>query len=81
MSFALGDVLPEWEATKEEFALLELLSEGVTDEVVMGRLGWSRRTFERRLRGAMDKVEARSRFQLGFRFAELRLQGQSDTEA
>lgn len=61
----------EWrqvpEPGSDEIALLTLLAEGLTDEATMTRLGWSRRTFERRLKSVMSKLGAHSRFQAGFR--------------
>ena len=53
------------EATQEELDILELLAQGYTDEVVARRLGLARRTYRRRLRSVMDRLGARSRFQVG----------------
>lgn len=53
------------ELTPDERALLRELALGVTDEVAAARLGWSSRTLRRRLRSAMDKLGACSRFQAG----------------
>ncbi len=55
--------------TDDELALLRLLSRGLTDEVVAQRLGLTGRTLRRRLRSAMDKLGASSRFEAGFRLA------------
>ena len=55
--------------TDDELALLRLLSRGFTDEVVAQKLGLTGRTLRRRLRSAMDKLEASSRFEAGFKLA------------
>ncbi len=55
--------------TEDELALLRLLSRGLTDEVVAQKLGLTGRTLRRRLRSAMDKLEASSRFEAGFKLA------------
>ena len=52
----------------EILCLIELVG-GDTDEVAARRLGMSRRTFRRRIKQAMDKFEAKSRFQAGYHFA------------
>lgn len=57
--------MPAEAPTRDERRLLALLAEGRTDEVVADQLGWSRRTLERRLQRAMEKLGARSRFQAG----------------
>ena len=56
--------------TDDELALLRLLARGLTDEVVAQKLGLTGRTLRRRLRSAMDKLEASSRFEAGFKLAE-----------
>ena len=56
--------------TDDELALLRLLSRGFTDEVVAQKLGLTGRTLRRRLRSAMDKLEASSRFEAGFKLAQ-----------
>ena len=55
--------------TQDEIALLRLMSRGFTDEVVAQKLGLTGRTLRRRLRSAMDKLEASSRFEAGFKLA------------
>ena len=55
--------------TEDELALLRLLSRGLTDEVVAQKLGLTGRTLRRRLRSAMDKLDASSRFEAGFKLA------------
>ena len=55
--------------THDEIALLRLMSRGFTDEVVAQKLGLTGRTLRRRLRSAMDKLEASSRFEAGFKLA------------
>jgi DNA-binding NarL/FixJ family response regulator len=52
--------------TRQERALLALLATGATDEAAASRLGLSSRTVRRRLRAAMDKLGATSRFQAGY---------------
>jgi DNA-binding NarL/FixJ family response regulator len=42
----------------------------MTDDDARARLGLSRRTFERRLRGAFDKLGARSRLEAGYLLAK-----------
>lgn len=59
----------EADLTGDEVELLQLLAAGVKDEVAVVRLGLSRRTVRRRLRRAMTKLRAGSRFQGGYRFA------------
>lgn len=56
--------------TDDELALLRLLSRGFTDEVVAHKLGLTGRTLRRRLRSAMDKLGASSRFEAGFKLAQ-----------
>ena len=51
--------------TDEEARALGELALGHTDEVAAARLELSLRTFRRRVRVAMDKLGARSRFQAG----------------
>ena len=55
--------------TDDELALLRLLSRGLTDEVVAQKLGLTGRTLRRRLRSAMDKLDASSRFEAGYKLA------------
>lgn len=57
--------MPEEGPTRDERRLMGLLAEGLTDETIAAQLGWSRRTLDRRLRSAMGKLGARSRFQAG----------------
>jgi DNA-binding NarL/FixJ family response regulator len=55
-----------WPApSPEERRLVELLSEGRTDDVVARTLGCTRRTLQRRLRRVFEKLGAASRFQAG----------------
>jgi DNA-binding NarL/FixJ family response regulator len=56
--------------TDDELALLSLMSRGYTDEVVAQKLGLTARTLRRRLRSAMDKLGAASRFEAGYRLAQ-----------
>ncbi|MDP9068024.1 MAG: LuxR C-terminal-related transcriptional regulator [Actinomycetota bacterium] len=58
------------EPTPDEVALLRLMARGFTDEVVAQKLGLTGRTLRRRLRSAMDKLGASSRFEAGFKLAE-----------
>ncbi|MEU5693160.1 LuxR C-terminal-related transcriptional regulator [Actinosynnema sp. NPDC020468] len=53
-----------------ERSVLLCLVSGMTDDVAAGRLGVSARTVRRHVNGMMDRVGARSRFELGFRAAE-----------
>lgn len=66
MTSERSNVLP----TDDELALLRLLSLGFTDEVVAQKLGLTGRTLRRRLRSAMDKLGASSRFQAGYKLAQ-----------
>jgi DNA-binding NarL/FixJ family response regulator len=61
--------------TEEEIELLALMSRGLADDDVAARLGWTRSTLRRRLHRAMEKLDARSRFQAGFLFAQVRASG------
>ena len=45
--------------------LLSLLASGATDEVIARTFGWSMRTVQRHIHDLMQKVGARTRFQLG----------------
>lgn len=60
---------PPTAPTEDELALLALMSRGYTDEVVAHKLGLTARTLRRRLRSAMDKLGAASRFEAGFKLA------------
>ena len=51
--------------TDEELAIVRMLAEGLTDEVVAQRVGISKRTYRRRLKAAMRKLGASSRFEAG----------------
>ncbi len=53
----------------DELLVLSLLIKGFTDEVASARIGWTRRTFRRRLKSAMDKLGAVSRLQAGYLYA------------
>ncbi|MGW7520550.1 helix-turn-helix transcriptional regulator [Streptomyces sp. NPDC054796] len=57
--------------TPDESRLLALLTTGMTDQVMARQLGVSYRTFQRRLHGLMDRLNASTRFQLGMRAASL----------
>lgn len=58
--------MPAHALTRDERALLAILATGATDEAAASRLGLSSRTVRRRLRTAMDKLGATSRFQAGY---------------
>lgn len=60
---------PQEMPTEDELALLRLLARGFTDEVVADKLGLTGRTLRRRLRSAMDKLGASSRFDAGYKLA------------
>lgn len=62
--------LPEESPTRDERRLMRLLAEGVTDEVAAEKLGWSRRTLDRRLKSSMEKLGAGSRLQAGVLLAQ-----------
>lgn len=62
--------MPSEPPTRDERRLLSLLAEGATDEIAAARLGWSRRTLERRLKAAMEKLGALSRLQAGVLLAQ-----------
>ncbi|WP_223268058.1 helix-turn-helix domain-containing protein [Streptosporangium nondiastaticum] len=49
----------------QEEATVRLLAEGRTDEAIAKRLGVSRRTARRIATGLMERLGARSRFQVG----------------
>lgn len=61
----------EGEVTPQERAVLRLLAEGLTDEVVARKLGVSVRTGRRITAELMSRLGARSRFQAGLRAAQL----------
>ena len=52
--------------TADEVALVTALLRGLTDARAQASLGWSERTYRRRVRTLMDKLHATSRFQAGF---------------
>jgi DNA-binding NarL/FixJ family response regulator len=54
-----------------EQSVLRSLVAGLTDEVIAGRLGVSARTVRRHVSVLMNRAGARSRFEFGFRAAEL----------
>lgn len=53
--------------------VLELLRAGLTDEQAAWRLGVSTRTYRRRVASLLRRLSAKSRFQAGYRLAELGL--------
>ncbi|MEU9384566.1 LuxR C-terminal-related transcriptional regulator [Streptomyces sp. NPDC048279] len=59
------------ELTPQEKAVVQLLGEGLTDEVVARKLGVSVRTGRRITAELMSRLGARSRFQAGLRAAQL----------
>ncbi|MFF0445698.1 LuxR C-terminal-related transcriptional regulator [Streptomyces sp. NPDC004609] len=59
------------ELSAQEQAVLQLLGEGLTDEVVARKLGVSVRTGRRITADLMGRLGARSRFQAGMRAAQL----------
>jgi len=63
------------ELTGQEKAVVRLLADGLTDEVIARRLGVSIRTGRRITAELMARLSARSRFQAGVRAAELGLLG------
>lgn len=56
--------------TGQETELLKLLAQGHTDEVAARRLGVGLRTVRRMMSELMGRLEARSRFEAGFKAAE-----------
>jgi DNA-binding NarL/FixJ family response regulator len=54
----------------EERSILVLLADGATDGAVARHLSVSMRTYRRRLRALMEKLDATSRFQAGVRAAQ-----------
>ncbi|MEV5765394.1 helix-turn-helix transcriptional regulator [Micromonospora sp. NPDC052213] len=68
----LGASAPRGDAGLEPFAreLLEILAAGHTDEVAARKLGLSLRTVRRITASLMERLDARSRFQLGLRAAQ-----------
>ncbi|WP_148082227.1 helix-turn-helix transcriptional regulator [Streptomyces botrytidirepellens] len=57
--------------TPSERELLRQLADGTTDEAAARRMGVSLRTVRRMAAGLMERLEARSRFQAGYRAAAL----------
>lgn len=53
------------DSAQETRVLLSGLSAGLTDHAISRQLGWSRSTFQRRLRALMEEHGVRTRFQLG----------------
>ncbi len=62
-----GPTWVEEAPTEEELAIVRLLAEGLTDEVIAQRIGISKRTYRRRLKNVMRKLGAGSRFEAGAR--------------
>ena len=60
-----GSASVDEQPTEEELAIVRMLAEGLTDEVVAQRVGISKRTYRRRLKVAMRKLGTASRFQAG----------------
>lgn len=60
--------------------MLVALADGSKDEAAARRLGMSRRTFRRRVRSAMERLGARSRFQAGLLWAQMDTHGQRDVQ-
>jgi DNA-binding NarL/FixJ family response regulator len=58
-------LMPEERPTRDERRVMRLLADGLTDENAAEKLGWSRRTLDRRLRSSMEKLGAQSRLQAG----------------
>jgi DNA-binding NarL/FixJ family response regulator len=48
----------------EELRILTLLTAGLPDDVIARELGISERTYQRRVRAMMERVNAQTRFQL-----------------
>jgi DNA-binding CsgD family transcriptional regulator/sugar-specific transcriptional regulator TrmB len=60
----------DFQPSAQERALLKLLAAGLTDEGAAKRLGISVRTARRIMAGLMDRLDASSRFEAGYRAAE-----------
>jgi sugar-specific transcriptional regulator TrmB/DNA-binding CsgD family transcriptional regulator len=59
------DGQPTGQPNAEERRILALLAVGIPDEVIARELGLSDRTYQRRLHGLMQQLNAQTRFQLG----------------
>lgn len=55
----------------DEQRVLALMAAGLPDEAIGRQLGLSERTLRRRVQGLMDRLQVRSRFQLGMHAADL----------
>ncbi|HIV58681.1 MAG TPA: helix-turn-helix domain-containing protein [Candidatus Stackebrandtia faecavium] len=53
----------------DQYEMLHLLANGLSDQAIGRRLGMSRRTVQRRVRSLMDYFGVQTRFQLGMRAA------------
>ena len=60
---------PPGQVTAEQREILQVLSNGVTDDHAAAQLHMSRRTFARRVASLMDSLGATSRFQVGVQAA------------
>jgi DNA-binding CsgD family transcriptional regulator len=60
---------PPGQVTAEQREILQVLSNGVTDDHAAAQLHMSRRTFARRVAALMDSLGATSRFQVGVQAA------------
>lgn len=56
---------PDGVAWQDSRALIEGLNAGLSDHAIARRLGWSRSTFQRRMRVLHEEYRAANRFQLG----------------
>lgn len=56
--------VPRDQPSPEERHILSLLTEGIPDDVIARELGLSERTYQRRVRGMMERLRAQTRFQL-----------------
>jgi hypothetical protein len=62
----------------ERSRLIAGLRSGATDHAICRLLGWSRSTFQRRLRDLFDEYDVATRFQLGIRIAQEQAMAESN---
>jgi DNA-binding CsgD family transcriptional regulator len=64
LQFPTADGAPRDQPSAQERRILALLTAGIPDDVIARELGLSERTYQRRVRGMMERLRVQTRFQL-----------------